>query len=68
VFKLEFSALISLNVQALGNAIILRWENRDFALQAAPAVTGTYTNVTGAISPYTTAVSGPRIFFRLAKH
>jgi len=49
------------------NAIILRWENPDFVLQAAPEVTGTYSDVTGAVSPYTSAVSGPQMFFRLIK-
>ena len=33
-------------------------------LQAAPAVTGTYTNVPGATSPYTNALTGPQKYFR----
>ena len=34
-------------------------------LQSAPAVTGTYTDVTGATSPYTNAISGSAKFFRV---
>jgi hypothetical protein len=33
-------------------------------LQAAPTATGTYTNVIGAVSPYTNSVTGPMKFFR----
>jgi uncharacterized repeat protein (TIGR03803 family) len=67
VFKLDLSAPISLTAQALGNAIILSWGDPAFALHAAPAVTGTYTNVPDATSPYTNAISEPRRFFRLVK-
>jgi hypothetical protein len=56
-----------LTSQALGNAIILSWSNPVFALQAAPAATGSYTNVLGATSPYTNAVAEPQRFFRLVK-
>jgi hypothetical protein len=45
--------------------VILSWSNPAFALQAALAVTGTYTNVPGATNPYTNAVTGLRQFFRL---
>jgi hypothetical protein len=54
-----------LAVQTAGGAIILQWNNAAFALQAAPQVTGTYTNIPGATSPYTNAISGPQMFFRL---
>jgi uncharacterized repeat protein (TIGR03803 family) len=67
VFKLELSAPIPLTAQALGNAIILSWSNPAFALQAASAVTGTYTNVPGATSSYTNTIAEPQRFFRLVK-
>jgi hypothetical protein len=35
------------------------------SLQATPSATGTYTNVPGATSPFTTTLSGPRKYFRL---
>jgi len=63
VFKLDLST--SLTAQALGDAIILSWNNPGFALQAASAVTGAYTNIPGATSPYTNAIVGPQKFFRL---
>jgi hypothetical protein len=33
----------------------------------APAITGTFTNVAGASSPYTKAISGGQRFFRLVQ-
>jgi hypothetical protein len=34
-------------------------------LQSAPAVTGTFTNLPAATSPYTNALTAPQQFFRL---
>lgn len=56
---------IPLNISASGGNVTLSWTNSSSILQAAPEVTGTYTNVPGAVSPYTTPVSGERRFFRL---
>jgi hypothetical protein len=39
--------------------------NPAFTLQAAPAVTGTFTNVPGATSPFTNQINGGQEFFRL---
>jgi uncharacterized repeat protein (TIGR03803 family) len=61
VFKMDFP----LTAQLMGGAIILRWSHPAFALQAAPSVTGTYTNIPGATSPYTNASAAPQRFFRL---
>jgi hypothetical protein len=55
----------SLNIQRLGNNVILSWTNAAFNLQSAPAITGTFTNVPGATSPFTNAVTGGQAFFRL---
>ena len=33
--------------------------------RCAPAVTGTYTNISGATSPYTNTIAGGKRFFRL---
>jgi hypothetical protein len=57
---------IPLAIQTVGSDVQLTWTNPQFNLQAAPAVTGTYTNVPGATSPYTTPVSGEQRYFRLA--
>jgi len=34
-------------------------------LQSAPAVTGPFTNLPGATSPYTNPLTAPQQFFRL---
>ena len=68
VFRLELAAPVALKVEAHGNAIRLRWNNPAFALQAAPAVNGPYTNVSAATSPFTNAIAGPHGFFRLVTH
>ncbi|MDB6025697.1 MAG: hypothetical protein JWM68_1920 [Verrucomicrobiales bacterium] len=54
-----------LTVQRFGNEIILSWADAVFNLQSAPIVTGTYTNVLDATSPYTTSLTGGQRFFRL---
>jgi hypothetical protein len=54
-----------LTIQQSGTNVVVTWSNPDFALQAAPAVTGTYTNVPGATSPFTNAITGSQQFFRL---
>jgi uncharacterized repeat protein (TIGR03803 family) len=56
---------ITLFYQNIGSATVLSWNDPSFVLQAAPVVTGTYTNIPGATSPYTNAITGPQQFFRL---
>lgn len=56
---------VPLTVQRAGGNVVLSWTNSNFSLQGAPAITGTYTNVTGATSPYTNPTTGPAGFFRL---
>lgn len=56
---------IPLNIQSIANAVILNWTNSTFVLQSAPAVIGTYTNILGATSPYTNAITDLQKFFRL---
>jgi len=63
VFKLTVP--ITLFYQNIGSATVLSWNDPSFILQAAPAVTGTYTNIPGATSPYTNTITGPQQFFRL---
>ncbi len=57
----------TLNIQRLGTEVVLSWTNAAFGLQSAPAVTGTFTNVPGATSPYTNVLSGGQLFFRLVQ-
>ena len=68
VFSLALSSVVTpvpLSIRGLGNAVVLTWGNPVFSLQAAPLVTGVYTNIPGAASPYTNAIGGPTKFFRL---
>jgi hypothetical protein len=64
------AALTFLSVQtplAIQNGItnvVLTWTNAAFGLQSAPAVTGTYTNIPNAVSPYTNDTIAPQLFFR----
>jgi hypothetical protein len=49
-----------------GNQPVVTWTNANFSIQSAPAVTGTYTNISGATnSPYTNPITGSQKFFRL---
>lgn len=56
---------VSLACQRDGASLILTWSEPSFVLQSAPKVTGVFTNVPGAASPYTNSVTGPAKFFRL---
>jgi len=58
-------AAIGLTFEKLNNQLVLTWTNAGFALQSAPALTTTFTNIPGATSPYTNALTAPRQFFRL---
>jgi hypothetical protein len=48
-----------------GNQLILSWSDARAVLQSAPAVTGPYTDVPGASSPYTVPLTGSQQYFRL---
>ncbi len=67
VFANESTAVASipLNIHQVGADIVLTWTNATFNLQAAPTVTGTFTNIAGATSPYTNSLVGNPTFFRL---
>jgi len=52
-------------IRPSGSNVVLNWGTPlSFVLQAAPAVTGTYTNVPNPTSPYTNAINGSNLFFR----
>jgi hypothetical protein len=61
------TAAIPLFIQSDGQNAMLTWEDSTFALQAAPTPAGTFTNVTGATSPFTNALDAPAKFFRLIR-
>jgi uncharacterized repeat protein (TIGR03803 family) len=58
-------APIPLTIQRAGSAVVLSWTNSTFALQSAPVVSGTYTNIPGATTSYTNPISAAQQFFRL---
>jgi uncharacterized repeat protein (TIGR03803 family) len=69
IFKIELGTgppQARLDIHLLSRQVVLTWTNAGFNLQAAPFVTGVYTNVPGATSPYTNAATDAEMFFRLA--
>jgi hypothetical protein len=56
---------VSLSCQRDGENLILMWSDPSFVLQSAPGVTGIFTNIAGATSPFTNSSSGRAKFFRL---
>lgn len=58
---------LPLNIELITNEVVLTWNDPDsiFALQSATAVTNTFTNVAGATSPYTNAISSTQQYFQL---
>jgi hypothetical protein len=69
---IKYSPSIPLVIQKMNNQMVLSWTNAafgwtnlDFRLQSAPAITGTFTNLAAATSPYTNPISGAQQFFRL---
>ena len=59
----HFLNSVPLTIVQQQNNIVLTWPVG--TLQASAAVAGTYTNVTGASSPYTNAITGSSTYFRL---
>jgi uncharacterized repeat protein (TIGR03803 family) len=66
VFALSASPTsVPLNIRSISNAVVLTWSNPALFLQSAPTLTGAYTNVIGASSPFTNANTASNAFFRL---
>jgi hypothetical protein len=56
---------IPLQTQRAGSKVILTWANPAFSLQSAPVVSGPYTTLSGATSPFTNSFTGSQQYFRL---
>jgi hypothetical protein len=56
---------IPLQISVAGGDVTLTWANPAFKLYSASTVNGTYTEVIGATSPYSTPISGTERYFRL---
>jgi uncharacterized repeat protein (TIGR03803 family) len=68
VFALTLSSSLGpvpLSHQINGKNLVLTWGNPAFFLQSAPAVTGLWTTIFGATSPYSTTMTNPMHYFRL---
>jgi hypothetical protein len=59
----HFVNSVPLNIVKQGNSVVITYPFG--TLQAAALVSGTYTNVSGATSPYTNGIGGSTTFFRL---
>ena len=59
----HYFATVHLDVNQVGNSLVLSWPFG--TLQQAEQVTGTYSDLTSATSPYTNAISGSTKFFRV---
>ena len=62
---IKYSSSVQLAIQELHNQAVLTWTNSGFSLQTAPTLTGTFTNIPAAISPYTNPIAGPQQYSRL---
>jgi hypothetical protein len=65
---IEYSSSVPpprLDFQLLSNQLVLSWTNAGFNLQSAPVITGTFTNILSATSPYTNSFTALQQFFRL---
>ena len=75
---LQFSGLVPgtppaivmpLKIKRAGtNAVLTWWVTVPFTLQSAPSVTGTYTDIIGATTPFTNSVDSAAKFYRLKKN
>lgn len=54
-----------LAIQMLSSQVVLTWTNAGFKLQSAPVPDGMFTNIAGAISPYSNSIAGGQQYFRL---
>jgi hypothetical protein len=55
----------ALNIQLIRNAVVLSWSDPSFSLFTAPTLDGVFTNIAGATSPHTNAITASQQYFRL---
>ncbi|HRI15524.1 MAG TPA: hypothetical protein PLX89_21205 [Verrucomicrobiota bacterium] len=65
VYTMSLPERSGLAIRGIDEAVVVTWTDSTSILQEARQVTGDYTTITGAISPYTNAVSHEAKFFRL---
>jgi uncharacterized repeat protein (TIGR03803 family) len=62
-FALSLSPALA--IRYLTNGVVLSWGDPTYSLQSAPSLGGTYSTISGAVSPHTNGVSGAAQFYRL---
>jgi hypothetical protein len=55
----------TLNIRLINKAAVLSWNDPSFSLYTAPTLTSTFTNISGATSPYTNAITTSHQYFEL---
>lgn len=67
VFALKLSTVspVRLGFSAQNGRLVLAWTDPTLTLQAAPSITGSWTNMPNASSPYTNPPINSQMFFRL---
>ncbi len=77
LYLLEYSDLVPttvvppmpLQIQKTGtNVVVSWWAVAPFTLQAAPDLTGTFTNIDGASTPFTNGIDNAARFYRLKQN
>jgi hypothetical protein len=58
----HFASSTHLTITKSGSSVVISWPTG--TLQAAGAITGTFTNVPGATSPYTNPIGGAQLYYR----
>ena len=59
---------IPLNIALNSGKVTLTWGSPAFSLQSATNLAGVFTNIPGATSPYTNAITSKQQFFRLQEN
>ena len=63
-WQVNFEPVV-LSLELGASEVVVTWTNSSYTLQSATAPLGSYTNISGAMSPYTNNISGPAQYFRL---
>jgi uncharacterized repeat protein (TIGR03803 family) len=70
VFALSLNSTpppLAVSARMSPDGLVLNWSDPSFTLQAAVALTGSFTNVPGATSPFTNSLPATQGFFRLSR-
>lgn len=63
VFKIVLAPTLSLST--IGTNAILTWNDASYSLYSAPTLTNSFTEIVGATSPYTNAITGKQKYFEI---